>query len=232
MDSERSAPQRNSTPDILYQDTEITVLNKPAAWPVQPDKTGDKSLLEWADETRRMKHHPVHRLDRPVSGLVLLATHPQAMDLLSTQWREGRVTKTYWAVVEALPEHPEGELVHFIQKNSRLNRSFASLTDSPGAERATLKYRVLASGNRYHLLEINLLTGRHHQIRAQLSAIGCTIKGDVKYGARRNNPDRSIHLHARFLSFEHPHTREHLTFSAAVPADNLWQALASMVQND
>lgn len=215
-------------PVILYQDAELTVVNKPAAWPVQPDKTGDKSLLEWANQARRLKHHPAHRLDRPVSGLVLLATHPQAMELISAQWREGRVQKTYWAIVEALPEAPQGELVHFIQKNGRLNRSFASLTDSPGAEQARLKYRVLASGDRYHLLEIELLTGRHHQIRAQLSAIGCPIKGDVKYGARRNNQDRSIHLHARHLSFEHPHTRERMTFTADLPEDNLWKSLEAI----
>jgi 23S rRNA pseudouridine1911/1915/1917 synthase len=210
--------------DILFSDAAILVLNKPAALPMTPDKTGDDSLLSLAEKQFRQQLHAVHRIDRPASGIVLLARSPEAMAELSRFMQQRSIEKTYLAVVQGIPPVQEGRLVHFLTKNEAKNKVFASEEPQSGAERAELEYRVIGSGERYHLLEIQLHTGRHHQIRAQLAAIGCPIKGDVKYGARRNNPDRSIHLHAWKISFEHPFSGEILAFEAPVPqTDGAWK---------
>jgi 23S rRNA pseudouridine1911/1915/1917 synthase len=214
-------------PDILYEDSAILVANKPPGMPAQADKTGDESLLQWAETHCLQSLHPVHRLDRPAGGVLLLAKTPAAMTELQRQFQHHLVEKEYLAVVSALPPEPEGTLVHFLQKKAGQNRAIASPEELPDTERADLHYRVLGSSQRYHLLLIRLITGRHHQIRTQLAAIGCPIKGDVKYGARRGNRDRSIHLHAWRLAFEHPGSGEWMQMEAPVPGgDPVWAALA------
>lgn len=211
------------TLDIQYEDKHLLVVNKPPGLGVQADKTGDTSLLELAEAHCRQPLHAVHRIDRPASGLVLLAKSKAAMAALSAQFQQRLVGKTYWAAVQQMPPAPEGTLVHYLKKIEKNNRSQLSETPLPGAEKAELQYRLIASSKNYHLLEIQLTTGRHHQIRAQLGAIGCPIKGDVKYGARRSNADRSIHLHARRLSFEHPVLGNIIELEAPVPVnDPVW----------
>lgn len=209
--------------DIKFEDKHLLVVNKPPGIGVQADKTGDDSLLDLAEAHCRQTLHPVHRIDRPASGLVLLAKTKAAMAALSEQFRTRQVEKTYWAAVQQAPPEPKGQLVHFLKKNEKTNRSVLVAEGDPGAERAELLYQLIGSSKHYHLLEIQLLTGRHHQIRAQLAAIGCPIKGDVKYGARRSNPDRSIHLHAKHLAFEHPVLGNIITLDVPPPAnDPVW----------
>jgi 23S rRNA pseudouridine1911/1915/1917 synthase len=212
-------------PTILYQDSLLLAAAKPAGMPAQADKTGNLSVLEWAETECGQRLHPVHRIDRPSSGVLLLAKTKEAMTALQSQFQAHKIEKEYLAVVAALPPEPEGSLVHFLQKNSAKNRAFAYPDKRPGAARAELNYQVIGSSERYHLLKVELITGRHHQIRAQLSAIGCPIKGDVKYGARRGNRDRSIHLHAWRIAFEHPGTGEWMHLEAPLPAgDAVWGA--------
>lgn len=206
--------------DIKFEDKHLLVINKPPGIGAQADKTGDDSLLEQAEAYCRQPLQLVHRIDRPASGLVLLAKTKAAMAALSEQFRTRQVEKTYWAAVQQAPPEPSGHLVHFLKKNEKTNRSHLAEEGQPGAEKAELNYRLIGSSKHYHLLEIQLLTGRHHQIRAQLAAIGCPIKGDVKYGARRSNLDRSIHLHAKHLSFEHPVLGNVIALEAAPPADD------------
>lgn len=216
------------TPTILFQDSLLIAVNKPAGMPVQADKTGDPSLLEWAEAACEQSLYLVHRLDRPATGILLLAKNPLAVAQLQQQFQNRTVEKEYLAVVATLPPEPEGTLVHFLQKNAAKNRAFATAEERPGTDRAELHYRLLGSSTSYHLLHIRLITGRHHQIRAQLAAIGCPIKGDVKYGARRSNRDRSIHLHAWRLAFEHPGSGEWMQLEAPVPqGDPVWGALFS-----
>ena len=216
-------------PAILFQDSLLLAVNKPPGMPAQADKTGDTSLLQWAEAECGQSLHPVHRLDRPASGILLLAKSREVMTHLQLQFQARTIEKDYLAVVEALPEQPEGMLVHFMQKDAGKNRAFVSTEARTGTERAELSYRLLGSSQRYHLLLVRLVTGRHHQIRAQLAAIGCPIKGDVKYGARRGNRDRSIHLHGWRLGFEHPGTGEWMRTEAPLPAgDPVWDALAGL----
>lgn len=215
-----------NTDAILYEDSLLLALNKPAGMPAQADKTGDPAVLQWAESHCELPLHPVHRLDRPASGVLLLAKTKAGMTALQRQFQEQLVEKEYLAVVAAPPPEPEGTLIHFLQKNSAQNRATAHTAQTPGSERAELHYRLLGSSDRYHLLYIRLVTGRHHQIRAQLAAIGCPIKGDVKYGARRSNRDRSIHLHAWRLAFEHPGTGEWMQLTAPPDADDpVWVAM-------
>ena len=219
------------TPTILYQDSLYLAINKPAGMPAQADKTGDLSALEWAEAECQQALHPAHRLDRPASGVLLFAKTKESMTELQQQFQAQKVEKEYLAVVAALPEPPEAKLAHYVQKNSAKNRGFAFSDERPRAVLAELWYRVLGSSERYHLLQIRLMTGRHHQIRAQLSAIGCSIKGDVKYGARRGNRDRSIGLHAWRLAFEHPGSGEWLQLEAPLPdSDGVWVAFAETAQ--
>ena len=210
--------------DILYKDHQLFALNKPPGIATQADKTGDMPLQKQAELYCRQPLHAAHRLDRPVSGIVVFAKTKTAMTTLTEQFRSRSVEKTYLAVVQNLPPEPEGTLVHFLRKNEAKNISVLAAESDAGAERAELHYRVAGSSERYHLLEIQLITGRHHQIRAQLAAIGCTVKGDVKYGFRRSNRDRSIHLHAWKLAFDHPVSGERIVLEAKPPADPVWEA--------
>ncbi len=231
--------------DILYEDNHVIVVNKAPGQLVQPDPSGEPGALEELvkayiktkyDKPGKVFLGVVHRIDRPVAGAVLFARTSKALVRLNEMLREhtGKIRKTYWAIVEKSPEGmnfpPSGDLKHYITRNGKTNRSYASPTPQRGdAKEAILRYRTLggSDGNRYWLLEIDLITGRHHQIRAQLSAIGCPIKGDLKYGAARSNPDGSISLLARRLEFEHPVSRELITVTAPPTAgDNLWAYFA------
>ncbi len=219
-----------NTINVLYQDNHIIVVGKPSGELVQPDPTGKAALEQHVAEFLRIQGNKpgaafigvVHRIDRPVSGAVLFAKTSKALVRLNEQMRERGFSKIYWAIVENRPEKPSGELRHYILRNPKSNKSVALATKKADAKEAILRYKVIGSSDRYHLLEIELLTGRHHQIRAQLSAIGSPIKGDLKYGARRSNPDGSISLHSRSLTFVHPTTSEKITVVAPVPKDSLW----------
>jgi 23S rRNA pseudouridine1911/1915/1917 synthase len=217
---------------ILYEDNHIIAVNKMPSDIVQGDKTGDPTLADAVREYIREKHEKkgnvfigvVHRLDRPVSGVVLYARTTKALERLSRSFREGGVKKIYWAMVPEEPPREEDTLVHWLTRNPQLNKSFVSNVKSKGSKEARLRYKLLFTLDRYRLLEIELLTGRHHQIRAQLHAIGCHIKGDLKYGSPRSNPGGGIHLHSREVSFEHPVKKENVTITADPPADPLWDA--------
>jgi len=219
--------------EVVYEDNHIIVVNKCTGEIVQGDKTGDEPLSETIKKYIKEKYaRPgnvfcgvVHRLDRPVSGLVVFARTSKALSRLNEMFRNGEVHKTYWAITRNRPPREADELVHYITTVERSNKSYTSATPKNGAKEARLRYRHLASSERYHLIEVELLTGRKHQIRAQLSAIGCPIKGDLKYGDKRSNPDGSISLLARHIEFIHPVSKKHISLDAPVPDDNLWQAL-------
>lgn len=221
----------NSVVSVLYEDNHVIVVNKSASDIVQGDKTGDETLPDKIKEFLKEKYSKpgnvfcgvVHRLDRPTSGAVVFAKTSKALTRLNEQFRDKSTRKTYWAVVEKEPVQKEGSLVHYLKKNEKQNKSYASDTEINDSKKASLNYRLIAKSDKYFLLEVELHTGRHHQIRVQLSTIGCIIKGDVKYGARRSNPDGSIHLHARFLEFYHPTTKELIKITAPVPNEALWK---------
>lgn len=208
--------------DILYEDNHIIIVNKAVGEIVQGDKTGDKPLSDIvADYLKERYNKPgaafvgvPHRLDRPTSGVVVLAKTSKALERLNDMFRRGDVEKTYWAIVGNRPTEDEAELTHWLVRNEQQNKSYAYDRERPGAKQAILDYRLLVSLTNYHLLEVELKTGRHHQIRCQLAKIGCPIKGDLKYGAERSNPDGSISLHAYSVSFEHPVTHEQITITA------------------
>jgi 23S rRNA pseudouridine1911/1915/1917 synthase len=216
---------------ILYEDNHIISLNKRAGDIVQGDKTGDEPLCESLKTfIGRRDNKPgnvfmgvPHRLDRPVSGVALFAKTGKALERLNELFRLGEVHKTYWAIVKNRPPKNSDSLTHYLTRNERQNKSYATLTPKAGAKEARLQYRLLADGDHYHLLSIQLFTGRHHQIRCQLAAIGCPVKGDLKYGAPRSNPDGSISLHARSAAFLHPVKKEPLTIIAPVPDEALWK---------
>ncbi len=217
--------------DILYEDNHLLVVNKHAGDLVQPDPSGEAALEDEIKAYIKVRDQKpgavflgvVHRIDRPVSGAVLFAKTSKALVRLNEMIREGRIHKVYWALTESAPEKEEGELVHYIWRDARANRSRAYDAPKGDAKLARLRYHIAGASSRYTLLEIELLTGRHHQIRAQLSKIGCPIRGDLKYGARRSNPDGGISLHSRCVSFEHPVRKEPVTVTAPVPkGDNLW----------
>jgi 23S rRNA pseudouridine1911/1915/1917 synthase len=209
---------------ILYNDKAVVVLNKPSSIPTQPDLTGDTSLLQLTETFLNEKLYLVHRLDRVASGLVIFAKTPEAAAALSLQFQLKKTEKRYWAIVENKPPKDSDVLTHFLLKNAKTNTSKAFDIETRDAKRSELRYILRGVSDRYVLLEIELFTGRHHQIRAQLSKIGCCIKGDVKYGARRSNPDRSIHLHAWKLQFEHPISKEIKVFECSPnKEDKLWQ---------
>lgn len=216
---------------ILYEDNHVLVVNKLASEIVQGDKTGDRTMPDDIKAYLKEKYNKpgnvfcgvVHRLDRPTSGALVFARTSKALERLNGQFRDKETNKVYWAIVEQIPEKKTGRLVHHLKKNEAQNKSYPVDSKVNGSKEAILSYKLLASGDRYHLLEISLETGRHHQIRVQLSSIGCIIKGDVKYGAKRSNPDGSICLHARNLTFIHPTTKEEISVVAPVPSDNLWQ---------
>ena len=221
---------------ILYEDNHLIAINKKPSDIVQGDKTGDRTLADRVKDYIRATRGKTgevflgipHRLDRPTSGVVLFARTSKALERLSASFRDGQVEKTYWAIVAEKPPEESGTLVHWLTRNSEQNKSYAAKTPRPGACEARLSYRLLFSLQRYHLLEIGLETGRHHQIRAQLHAVGCHIKGDLKYGASRSNASGGIHLHARRLSFPHPVKKEMIAIEADPPRDALWDATLAM----
>lgn len=223
-----------NNPEVVYEDNHLLVINKPAGWLVQGDNTGDTPLVDWAKQYIKEKYQKpgevylavVHRLDRPVSGLVLFGRTSKAAARFSAMFQERKnITKTYWAVVERRPPAESGLLKHWLVKNTEKNKSRAYDQPVKGAKEARLKYALIKSLKNYHLLEIELETGRHHQIRCQLAAMGCVIKGDLKYGAQRSGPEGSIYLHARKLEIIHPVTQEKHHWLAAPPTgDNIWQA--------
>lgn len=217
---------------VLFEDNHLIVVNKRPGDIVQGDKTGDTPLSEIVKHYLKVKHNKpgnvylgvVHRLDRPTSGIVVFAKTSKALPRLNTLFSEGKTTKTYWAVVDQAPENKMATLTHWLVRNPKQNKSYAHKKEVPNSKKAVLGYELLKELNRYFLLEIDLKTGRHHQIRAQLTAIGCTIKGDLKYGAARSNKDGSIHLHSRRLAFEHPVKKEVITFVAPPPKNAIWNA--------
>jgi 23S rRNA pseudouridine1911/1915/1917 synthase len=217
---------------ILFEDNHVIAVNKSPSDIVQGDKTGDPSLADRIKEYLKDKYGKkgnvfigvVHRLDRPVSGVVVYARTSKALTRMSRMFRDGTVRKLYWALVLEKPPKTEDTLVHYLKRDPRLNKSFASDRETSGSKEARLHYRLLFSLERYHLLSIELLTGRHHQIRAQLHAIGCHIKGDLKYGAPRSDPGGGIHLHSREVSFPHPVGGRTVTILADPPDEALWSA--------
>ena len=220
---------------VIYEDNHLIIVNKQAGEIVQGDKTGDAPLSDIVKNWLKEKHNKpgnvylgvVHRLDRPVSGVVLFAKTSKALPRLNKMFAEhNKVTKTYWAIVQNRPTLPEGTLTHWLTRQEKNNTARAYDREVPGSKKAVLDYRLIASSDRYYLLEIHLHTGRHHQIRCQLAKMGCPIKGDLKYGAPRSNPDGSISLHARNLTIEHPVSHKTISITAPVPEDNLWLALS------
>lgn len=222
-----------SNPDnleILYEDNHLIVVNKRPGDIVQGDKTGDSPLSDLVKHYLKRKYNKpgnvylgvVHRLDRPTSGIVLFAKTSKALPRLNKMFAEGKTKKTYWAVVKHAPPKETDTLTHWLVRNPKQNKSYAHNKEVRQSKKAILEYRILQRLDHYFLLEIDLKTGRHHQIRAQLAAIGCTIKGDLKYGADRSNRNGSIHLHARHLIVEHPVKKEPITFTAPTPSDPIW----------
>jgi 23S rRNA pseudouridine1911/1915/1917 synthase len=216
---------------VVYEDNHIIVVNKTASEIVQGDKTGDTPLSETVKEYIKNKYNKpgnvflgvTHRLDRPVSGLVVFAKTSKALSRLNDMFRLGEVKKTYWAVVKERPKELEGELTNWLVRNEKQNKSYAYLKEVPNSKKAILRYKLIAHSENYHLLEIDLQTGRHHQIRCQLAKMGCPIKGDLKYGSPRSNPDGSICLHARKVQFIHPVSKEEICLTAPLPSGNLWK---------
>ena len=216
---------------VVYEDNHIIIVNKTASEIVQGDKTGDTPLSETVKLYLKEKYQKpgnvfigvTHRLDRPVSGLVIFAKTSKALTRLNEMFRAGEVKKTYWAVVKNAPKESEGELVHFLVRNEKQNKSYAYDKEVPNSKKAVLEYRLIGRSENYYLLEVDLKTGRHHQIRCQLAKMGCPIKGDLKYGSPRSNPDGSICLHARRVRFVHPVSKELIELKAPLPEGNLWK---------
>ena len=214
---------------VIYEDNHIIVVNKAASEIVQGDKTGDTPLSETVKQYLKEKYAKpgnvfigvTHRLDRPVSGLVIFAKTSKALPRLNEMFKNSEVKKTYWAIVKDAPKEAEGELVHYLVRNEKQNKSYAYEKEVPNSKKAILHYRLIGRSQNYFLLEVDLKTGRHHQIRCQLAKMGCPIKGDLKYSPR-SNPDGSICLHARHVQFIHPVSKELIELDAPVPAGSLW----------
>ena len=221
----------NRTMDVVYEDNHIIIVNKQSGEIVQGDKTGDRPLSDIVKDYIKEKYQKpgevflgvVHRLDRPVSGLVVFARTSKALTRLNKMFAEGQVHKTYWALVQGCPEKDEDLLTHWLTRNEQQNKSYAYQREVPRSKKAQLKYRVLSRGDNYSLVEVQLRTGRHHQIRCQLSAIGCPIKGDLKYGAKRSNADGSISLQSHRVEFVHPVSKQTICLEAPLPPDPLWK---------
>ena len=224
--------------EVVYEDNHIIIVNKKSGEIVQGDKTGDRPLSDIVKDYIKEKYNKpgavflgvVHRLDRPVSGLVVFARTSKALTRLNKMFAEGEMHKTYWAIVGKRNESEEMdndfiELTHWLVRNEKQNKSYAYDRERPNAKKALLKYKVIGHSDNYTLLEVNLMTGRHHQIRCQLAAIGCPIKGDLKYGAKRSNPDGSISLMSRRVEFIHPVSKEKIIVEAPLPEDPLWQVM-------
>jgi len=219
-------------PPVLFEDNHLLIVNKPPGMLVQGDITGDKPLSDIAKQYIKKKYHKsgevfmgvTHRIDRPVSGIVILARTSKSLERVNAAFRDKQVKKTYWAVVKNAPPEEEGHLVHYLHKKQETNTSRAFKHERSDAKRSELIYKVIGKSKEYYLLEITPVTGRHHQIRVQLAAAGCPIKGDLKYGFPRANADRSIHLHARRLEFPHPVSKETIVVEAAPPEEDiLWK---------
>ncbi len=217
---------------VLHEDNHIIVVNKRPGDIIQGDKTGDIPLSEVVKSYIKEKYNKpgniytgvVHRLDRPTSGIVVFSKTSKALPRLNKLFKDKEAQKTYWAIVKNAPPQTQDILTHFLKRNQKQNKSYSYLKEVPGSKKAILEYRLLKKLNNYFLLEIDLHTGRHHQIRSQLSAIGCPVKGDLKYGFDRSNKDGSIHLHARELRFIHPVKKEPVRVIASPPGDPLWNA--------
>lgn len=218
---------------VLYEDNHLIIVNKASGEIVQGDKTGDSPLSDTVKLWLKEKYNKtgnvfcgvVHRLDRPVTGIVVFAKTSKALSRLNEMFKNKEVKKTYWAIVKNRPEKEEAELRHYIVRNEKQNKSYASDKEKANSKLAILHYKLIASSEKYNLLEVDLQTGRHHQIRCQLSKIGSPIKGDLKYGFDRSNPDGSISLHARRVSFVHPVSKVLIEVEAPVPAETLWSVL-------
>lgn len=221
--------------NVIYEDNHIIIVSKRSGEIVQGDKTGDKTLADDVKAYLKEKYAKpgnvflgvAHRLDRPVWGLVVFAKTSKALARLNDMFRNGDVHKTYWAICQNQPQEPEATITHWITRNEKQNKSYAYDTEKPGSKKAILHYRLIARSDNYCLLEVDLKTGRHHQIRCQLAKMGCPIKGDLKYGFPRSNPDGSICLHARRVRFVHPVSKEQIDVVAPVPSDNLWRSLTA-----
>jgi len=216
---------------VLYEDNHLIAVNKRCGDIVQPDKSGDTALEDEVKEFIKTKYHKpgavflgvTHRIDRPVSGIVLFARTSKALERVNTLFREKTIKKTYWAIVANRPEQTEATLTNFIRRNEKQNKSFISTKATTDSKEAILEYKLLSSISKYHLLEVLLHTGRHHQIRCQLAHMGSPIKGDLKYGYPRSNPDGGIDLHARKLEFIHPVTQVPVCIIAPVPKGGIWE---------
>lgn len=226
--------------DILYEDNHIIAVNKKVGEIVQGDKTGDEPLSDYVKAYIKEKYQKpgavflgvTHRLDRPTSGVVLFARTSKALARLNEMFKSHtEIRKTYWAIVADAPMKNEGRLEDYLLRKEKENKSYVVKAGTKDAKNAIMTYKVIARGDRYSLLEVNLETGRHHQIRCQLANIGCPIKGDLKYGAKRSNPDGGICLHARKIEFMHPVSHEQICITAPVPEDKLWHALAELTEN-
>lgn len=223
--------------EILYEDNHLIAVNKQVGDLVQGDKTGDKTLADDVKDYIKVKYNKpgdvflgvVHRIDRPVSGVVLFARTSKALARLNQMFQDKTIKKTYWAIVDKRPGNEDGRLVHYVKKNQEKNRVNVFDKEKSGSKIAILNYQLLISFTNYHLLEIDLETGRHHQIRAQLARIGCHIKGDLKYGAKRSNSNGGISLHSREINLVHPVKKEPLTITATPPDDNLWNEFMGSV---
>lgn len=222
---------------VLYEDNHIIVINKRVGDIVQGDKTGDKPLSDVVKEFLKEKYDKkgevylgtVHRLDRPTTGIVLFAKTSKALSRLNEMFKNHSLQKIYWALVKNKPEKQEAKLIHYLKRNPKSNTSKAHKNEIPESKKAVLDYKIIGSLDNYHLLEIELHTGRHHQIRSQLSAIGSPIKGDLKYGFDRSNPNGGINLHSRKLSFIHPVSKEKIEITADLPNENLWDLVAKYI---
>lgn len=223
---------------ILYEDNHFIAVNKCSSEIVQGDKTGDMPMGEYVKEFLKEKYAKpgnvfcgvIHRIDRPVSGVVLFAKTSKGLSRMNEKFSTREVQKTYWAIVKNKPVNNEGELVHYLLKDEKKNKTKTFSKETRGAKLSKLSYKIIANSDHYFLLEIDPHTGRHHQIRAQLSAMGSPIKGDLKYGSERSNPDGSISLHARQLKFNHPVNESEIKITAPVPDDPLWKAFDKMIQ--
>lgn len=223
---------------VLYEDNHIIIVNKTSSEIVQGDKTGDKPLSEIVKEYLKEKYNKpgnvfcgvTHRLDRPTSGIVVFAKTSKALSRLNEMFKTKDIQKTYWAIVKNPPKLVSGTLKHYLVRNEKQNKSFAYDTEKANSKLAILHYKLIARSDNYSLLEIDLETGRHHQIRCQLAKIGSTIKGDLKYGSDRSNPDGGISLHARRIRFIHPVSKIEIDITAPTPQDNLWIALEQMTK--
>ena len=221
---------------VLYEDNHIIAVNKTCNEIVQGDKTGDTPLSETVKAYIKAKYCKpgevflgvTHRLDRPTSGVVLFARTSKALSRLNEMFKSHeQIRKTYWAIVQGAPTQPEARLENWLIRNEKQNKSYIAKPGAKDAKQAVLSYKTLVKGEHYSLLEINLETGRHHQIRCQLAAIGCPVKGDLKYGAKRSNPDGGICLHARQIAFVHPVSKQDICIVAPVPEDDIWHKLGA-----